>query len=183
MKKLILLVFTVLLTATSFAQGIDVGIKAGANFATLTDVGDTSTRTGLLIGAFVTLKFSDKLALQGDALYSQEGSEFDASEINLEYINFPIVLKYYVVKRLNIHAGPQFGFIVDADISTLIENIGAQIGTNTFNLSGVVGIGVDLPLGFRASGRYNFGLTDVFTNNIFNAKNNVFSIVVGYSFL
>jgi len=184
MKKVFLIAFTVLLSATTFAQGIDVGIKAGANFATLTDVTDVSTRTGLLLGAFVTLKFSDKIALQGDVLYSQQGASIDiesAKDIELDYLNFPIVFKYYIVKRLNIQAGPQFGTVInDNDLGDF----------QSFDVSGVVGIGLDLPIGIRVTGRYNFGLSDISFVNSYNgvsfntsAKNSVFSLTAGFSFL
>ena len=182
MKKFILIVFAVLLATTSFAQGIDVGIKGGANFATLTDVSDVSTRTGLLIGAFVTLKFSDKMALQGDLLYSQQGAkgENGFSDLELDYINFPIVFKYYIIKRLNIQAGPQFGSVINDNYNSNFES---------FDVSGVVGIGVDLPLHIRVTGRYNFGLTDIAFVDYFgngfttNARNSVFSLTAGLSFL
>ena len=182
MKKLILIVFAIFLTTTTFAQGIDVGIKAGATFANLTDIDDASTKTGFLIGAFATLKFSDKLALQGDLLYSQQGADFDAGKIDLDYINFPVVIKYYIVKRLNIQAGPQFGYVINDNLNnTRFES---------FDVSGVVGIGVDLPLGFRVTGRYNFGLTDISFVDIYdgvsfdtNTKNSVFSLTAGFSFL
>ena len=182
MKKLILIVFTIFLTTTSFSQGIDVGIKAGANFSTLTDVPDVSTRTGLLIGAFVTLKFTDKMALQADILYSQQGAKSDneLSDIELDYIVFPIVFKYYIVKRLNIQAGPQFGNVINDNYNSNLES---------FDISGVVGIGLDLPLNLRVTGRYNFGLNDISFINYygegvtFDARNSVFSLSVGFSFL
>ncbi len=181
MKKLFLIVFTILLSATTFAQGIDVGIKAGANFATLTDVSDVSTRTGLVLGAFVTLKFSDKMALQGDLLYSQQGASGDNgfSDLEIDYINFPIVFKYYIVKRLNIQAGPQFGTAVN-------DNVG---DFQSFDVSGVVGMGIDLPLNLRVTARYNFGLTDIafvsYGGYTFDTgiKNSVFSLTAGFSFL
>ena len=56
-----------------------------------------STKTGYVGGAFVTIKFSDKIAIQGDLLYSQQGVELDVDKINLDYINFPLVLKYYII--------------------------------------------------------------------------------------
>jgi len=171
MKKLILLVFTVLITTTTFAQGIDVGIKAGATFATITDIPDTSTKTGFLAGAFVTLKFSDKIAIQGDALFSQQGTEFDGGEFDLDYINFPIVFKYYIVKRLNIHAGPQFGVVVNDN----------DLGYESYDLSGVIGVGLDLILGLRVDARYNAGITDIL--DFAKGKNSVFSIAVGFSFI
>ena len=100
MKKLFVIVFTVLLTSTAFAQGLDIGIKAGVNFATINGGPDVSSITGFLAGGFATIKFSDKIAIQGDLLYSQQGAEFDAGEFKLDYINVPIVFKYYLVKRL-----------------------------------------------------------------------------------
>jgi len=181
MKRLFFTLLTVLMVSSSFGQGIDVGIKAGANFATLTDLDNSSTRTGLLIGGFVTLKFSKKIALQGDILYSQQGADFDVSEIKLDYLNFPIVLKYYLVKRLNIQAGPQFGSVINDNLN--------DIGFESFDVSGVVGVGLDLPLGLRVTGRYNFGLTDISFDSFggasfnTNSKNSVFSLSVGFSFI
>ena len=185
MKNFTLLVFSLLLSTATFAQGIDLGIKAGATFANLTDVTDSSTKTGFVGGAFVTIKFSDKIAIQGDLLYSQQGVELDVDKINLDYINLPIVLKYYIIKRINIQAGPQFGTVIN---DNLAEFLGSNIDFNSFDVTGVVGIGVDLPLNFRVTGRYGFGLSDIsFPDNDFsidtNSKNSVFSLTAGFSFL
>ena len=185
MKNFILIVFTVLFTTIAFAQGIDLGIKAGATFANLTDVTDASTKTGFVGGAFVTIKFSDKIAIQGDLLYSQQGVELDVDKINLDYINFPIVLKYYIIKRINIQAGPQFGTVVN-------DNLGEVFGPNdiiSFDITGVVGIGIDLPLNLRITGRYGFGLSEINfiefegDSKETNSKNSVFSLTAGFSFL
>ena len=185
MKNFTLLVFTLLLSTSSFSQGIDLGIKAGATFANLTDVTDASTKTGFVGGAFVTIKFSDKIAIQGDLLYSQQGVELDVDKINLDYINFPLVLKYYIIKRINIQAGPQFGTVINDSLGGFL---GSNIDFNSFDVTGVVGIGVDLPLNFRITGRYGFGLSDIsFSDNDFsidtNSKNSVFSLTAGFSFL
>ena len=185
MKNFTLLVFALLLSTSSFSQGVDLGIKAGATFANLTDVTDGSTKTGFVGGAFVTIKFSDKIAIQGDLLYSQQGVELDVDKINLDYINFPIVLKYYIIKRINIQAGPQFGTVINDNLGGFL---GSNIDFNSFDVTGVVGIGVDLPLNFRITGRYGFGLSDIsFSDNDFsidtNSKNSVFSLTAGFSFL
>ena len=187
MKNFILLFFMLLLSATTFAQGIDLGIKGGATFANLTGVTDGSSKIGFVGGAFVTIKFSDKIAIQGDLLYSQQGVELDVDKINLDYINFPIVLKYYIIKRVNIQAGPQFGTVIN-------DNLGEVIGPNdinSFDITGIVGIGIDLPLNLRITGRYGFGLSEFyfseFENFIVtketNTKNSVFSLTAGFSFL
>lgn len=185
MKNFTLLVFALLLSTSSFSQGVDLGIKGGATFANLTGVTDGSTKTGFVGGAFVTIKFSDKIAIQGDLLYSQQGVELDVDKINLDYINFPLVLKYYIIKRINIQAGPQFGTVINDSLGGFL---GSNIDFNSFDVTGVVGIGVDLPLNFRITGRYGFGLSDIsFSDNDFsidtNSKNSVFSLTAGFSFL
>ena len=185
MKNFTLLVFALLLSTSSFSQGVDLGIKGGATFANLTDVTDGSTKTGFVGGAFVTIKFSDKIAIQGDLLYSQQGVELDVDKINLDYINFPLVLKYYIIKRINIQAGPQFGTVVN-------DNLGEVFGPNdinSFDITGIVGIGIDLPLNLRITGRYGFGLSEIsfieFEGDTkeTNSKNSVFSLTAGFSFL
>ena len=170
MKNFILIVLTAFLTTSVISQEIDLGLKAGANFASITDASGLSNRTGFLIGVFAGVKFSDKLGIQGDLLYSQQGANLDPKDINLNYINVPIVLKYYLIQGFNLQAGPQFGFIVD-------DNIEAE----SFDLAGVLGLGYDFPFGIRIEGRHNFGLTDVFNSD--KGKNSVTSIAIGYSFL
>ena len=185
MKNFIIIVFTVLLTTTTFGQGIDLGIKAGATYANLTGTTDASTKSGFVGGAFLTIKFSDKIAIQGDLLYSQQGAKLELDDINLNYINFPIVFKYYIIKRINIQAGPQFGTVVN-------DNLGEVFGPNdiiSFDITGVVGIGIDLPLNLRITGRYGFGLSEINfiefegDSKETNSKNSVFSLTAGFSFL
>ncbi len=173
MKKFILIIIALFISTNSFSQELDLGIKAGANFATITDYDNASSITGFLAGAFATIKFSDKIAIQGDLLYSQQGANFDAEELDLDYINFPIVLKYYLFKRLNIHAGSQFGFLIND----------TNLGTESYDLSGVIGVGLDLPLGLRVDGRYNFGVTDILDIVNVKGKNSVFSLSLGFSFI
>jgi len=175
MKKLILGVFAVFFAITSYAQGIDFGIKAGANFSTLTDATGLKNKTGFHGGLFLGLKFNDKIALQPELLYSQQGAEFDMGKIDLNYINVPVVVKYYLVQGLNIQMGPQFGFVVDDNISNAIFE------AEDFDVSGVIGAGYDFPFDIRLDARYNFGFTDVVKDT--GSKNGVFSIALGYSFL
>ncbi|PKA84305.1 outer membrane protein with beta-barrel domain [Ulvibacter sp. MAR_2010_11] len=184
MKKLILFALAVGMFTTSSAQGIDLGVKAGVNFASLTDASGLSNRTGFVAGIFAGGKFNDNVGLQADLLYSQQGAEFEGEKFELNYVNVPIVLKYFIFQGLNIQAGPQFGFIVDDNTQSLFGEIFNDAATKDFDLSGVVGLGYDLPLGLRVDGRYNFGLSDVFENfGDSKSKNSVVTLSIGYSFL
>ena len=182
MKKLIVAVITLFIGTTAFSQEIDLGIKAGANFANISDVDNLSSKTGFQAGIFAGIKFTDKVGVQADVLYSQQGAEFDFGKFDVNYINIPIVLKYYLVQGLNVQAGPQFGFILDDDIYEM-QNGGPSIKANAekSDVSGIVGAGYDFPFGIRLDARYNFGFTDVLKDG--KSKNNVFSVALGYSFL
>jgi len=185
MKKLLIVMITLGLTSQAFAQGIDFGIKAGVNFSSISDATGLDNRTGFVAGVFAGGKLGDKIGIQADLLYSQQGAEFSGGEFNLDYVNVPIVLKYFVTNVIHVHGGPQFGVLVNDEVTVLGEVIN-DIGTKNFDLSGVVGVGVDLPMGIRLDGRYNFGLSDVLDDpevEESNGKNSVITLSVGYSFL
>lgn len=173
MKRLTLLVLALVFTATTYGQGIDLGIKFGANFATISDASELDSKTGFHAGAFAALKFNDNIALQGELLYSQQGAKFAPGDFNLDYVNVPIIVKYYLVQGLNIQVGPQFGFLINDNIE--------GVDPETLDISAVMGLGYDLPFGLRIDGRYNLGFTDIVKNE--DGKNQVISIAIGYSFL
>jgi hypothetical protein len=130
-------------------------------------------------GVFAALKFGDKLAIQPELLYSQQGAELDVGNVDLSYVNVPVAIKYYLFKGLNLQAGPQFGFVVDDNVKEV--NNGNLGEAKTGDVSGLVGLGYDLPFGLRVDGRYVFGLSDTFTER--QGKNSVYTLSVGYSFL
>ncbi len=183
MKKLIVAAVALFMGTTAFSQSIDLGIKAGANFANISDASGLSNKTGFQAGVFGGIKFTDKIGIQADLLYSQQGGEFSLGEFDLTYVNVPIVLKYYLIQGLNLQVGPQFGFIVEDKIKTVFNDIETNIDANKTDVSGVVGAGYDFPFGIRFDARYNFGLTDVAKEDGFKGKNSVFSLALGYSFL
>ncbi len=194
MRKLIFFFITTFVVTSVSAQGLDLGIKAGANFANITDASGLSNKTGFVFGAFAGAKLNDKLGIQGDLLYSQQGAEFNGGEIDLTYVNIPVVLKYFVTENLNLQAGPQFGFVVDDNVKEVFNSLAEA---ESFDLTGVIGAGYEFPFGIRVSGRYHFGLTDVTKSNAVtdtetagtrvveasSGKNTVITLAIGYSFL
>jgi hypothetical protein len=58
-----------------------------------------------------------------------------------------------------------------------------DIAVNDFDVSAVVGLGYDVPLGLRLEARYNFGFSDVIDVEGASGKNSVVTLSVGYSFL
>ena len=162
MKKLISLLLLTTITAVN-AQGLDFGVKLGFNFANVDGIEDFEQRTGLSAGFFAGARLGDKLGLQIDALYSQQGAEVGQTysdivqDFNLDYISIPVVVKYYITENLNIHAGPQMGILLN-DETSVVGQVFDNIGTDSLDWLGTLGLGLDLPLGLRAEARYSFGL-------------------------
>src|SRR5690349_1684486 len=105
-----------------FAQGLGVGIKAGANFADLSvkadlasDEFNTSSMTSYHVGAYVNINFSEKWGITPEVLWSAQGAELDAGDFNTDYVTVPIMLRWKPIELLFIEAGPQFNILTKAE--------------------------------------------------------------------
>ena len=181
MKNLAIIVAAFFISTTVFSQELDLGIKLGSNFASIIDAqtigrGSWLTRKGFQAGAFAGIKFSEKTAIQLDVLYSQQGASFDASDFELSYVNLPLVFKYYLAGGLHLQVGPQFGILVDDNVKEFLTE-----AAQSSDVSGIIGLGYDLPFGLRVDGRYNIGFTEVLKD--LSGKNSVVTLAVGFSFL
>lgn len=194
MKRIFTLLFLTAITTTT-AQGLDLGFKLGFNFANVSGIEDFNQRTGLSAGLFAGAKLGDKIGLQVDALYSQQGAEVGATysdivqDFNLDYISIPVVVKYYLTDNLNIHAGPQMGILLN-DQTSVVGQVFDNIEADTVDWLGTLGIGLDLPLGLRAEARYSFGLTRVNGSvtipslpTIQEGRTRMTTLSIGYSWL
>lgn len=166
-----------LTSAAAFAQAsVALGLKGGLNFANVntTSVGAAyNSRTGYHAGAFVNIKLT-KLAIQPEFIYSVQGGDAAAGNLEFGYINIPILLKFYLIGGLNLQAGPQFGFLSSAtsggvDVKSLYESSETSVA---------LGAGFDISK-FVIDARYNLGLSDVDKTSA-EAKNQVFQLSVGF---
>lgn len=169
MKKLFLLAIAVIgFSISSNAQDIKLGFKGGVNFATLSGNGynGLDARTGYHIGAVLQVGLSDMFAIQPELIYSAQG----VKNVDVDYLNLPVLVKFKFAKFFSAEAGPQFGFIVNDDVTD---------GTKpeSFDLSAAVGAGVEFG-SFFGQVRYNIGFTDIVDNR--EGKNSVVQVSVGY---
>ena len=195
MKNLLTLLLFTTITA-AHAQGLDFGVKLGFNFANVDGIEDFEQRTGLSAGFFAGARLGDKLGLQVDALYSQQGAEVGQTysdivqDFNLDYISIPVVVKYYITENLNIHAGPQIGILLN-DETSVVGQVFDNIGTDSVDWLGTLGLGLDLPLGLRAEARYSFGLKRVVDGSVSipslpeiqEGRTRMTTLSIGYSWL
>lgn len=199
MKRIILSVVALVAFASTKAvaqQQVKFGPKAGVNFSNISGLDNAETKTGFHVGAVAEIKFNEKFSIQPEVVYSAQGAKFTGSyplignveaKFNYDYINIPILAKYYFVDGFSVEAGPQIGFLVKAEDkvtngSTEVTNdVKNNLNSTSFGLG--FGLAYDLPMGVFINGRYNLGLSDIVKNNNNNAqKNSVIQIGIGYKF-
>jgi opacity protein-like surface antigen len=184
MKKILLSAVAVLAFGFTNAQGVKFGVKAALNVATVNgDFEDASSLIGFQVGGFAEIKVSDKFAVQPELMYSTQGASGDNADLNLNYLNIPVMAKFYVAKSFSLEAGPQIGFLLSAKEAG--EDAKDFYSSTDFGLN--FGAGFDFTENLSAGLRYNIGLSnvtdygDIFDEEI-SAKNGVFSVSLGYKF-
>ncbi|WP_138434500.1 porin family protein [Winogradskyella algicola] len=202
MKKLFLAAFAVFAFASVNAQEVKFGAKAGVNLASIGgDAEDVDARTSFHIGGVAEIVISDKFSVQPELLFSSQGAKseytedfgefgsFDVEEkIKLNYLNLPVMAKYYVAEGFSLEAGPQIGFLLSADAEVEVdgeseeEDVKDEFKGIDFGLG--FGAGYKLDNGLNFSARYTLGLANIAEDagDDFSIQNNVFQISVGYMF-
>ena len=186
MKKLILItVITVLGLSNVNAQEFNLGVKGGLNFATLTGENNSEIgwTTDFNLGVMTEIKISDKFSFQPELMYSGQGYGSNIPSegtIALNYLNVPLMAKYYVTKGLSLEAGPQMGFLLSTKGGT--DTNKDQFKTTDLGVN--FGVGYKLDNGLNFSARYNLGLTNINKMGDFSDKNRhgVFQLSIGYFF-
>jgi opacity protein-like surface antigen len=168
MKKIILVFSTIyLLSITTKAQDVNVGIKAGSNF---TKIDGQSFNDGYKVsfqgGLFMELDFNKKVGIQPEFLYSETKSEnapgtlpytFQNNNVNLQYLTIPVLFRYKIAKVLVLNVGPQYSFLLNKSENKLVG------GSEPFKSADFAMIG-GAQLNFRylrVYGRYAIGLNNI----------------------
>lgn len=183
MKKWTYLLCTVMLvgfTSNAGATKLSLGLIGGVNFADLTDVDETSVRTGFSGGGFVEADFSPKYGARLEVLYTQKGVERNAnpefgdssSTLKLDYVEFPLLFVANLTQSettgFALVVGPSFGYNISA------EDV-ADAGPTIDVADNVEPLDVDLVLAFEfehirsslsmfVDVRFSIGLVPVFEN-------------------
>ncbi len=182
----------------SFAQ-IALGVKGGLNFnlqsidvaqsgGSVADVADS--RTGFHFGAFASFKLGP-ISIQPEAFYSAQGAELSyqsaSGAVKTDYLQVPILVKLSFLKVLNVHAGPQFGFLLNEAIEGDAEDLVDQALENDISIA--AGVGLNLPFGLSVDLRYVKGTKDAFKFDpsagglATSTTNDLIQLSVGYTLL
>lgn len=191
MKKSI--VFTVLL----LIFGISVltaqarpGIKLGMNSSNISNT-TLDDKTGLYIGAFIDIPFTEYYTMQPEVLYSNQGGRSNSMEygdVEINYLSISLPNKFYVRPNKGFH------FIIGLGIDINIENtpISLTNGSSDFDISPIDvaffgGVGYEFGFGLILEARFKqgtastdfFGKSDLYEEDGSNF-NRVFQIGAAY---
>lgn len=179
MKKILFLILTLGFIGAAQAQ---FGLRAGLNSSNFSDT-NYDAKIGFHAGGYYKFDLGI-LAVEPGIQYSQRGYEGTASgsggEVSekLNYIDVPVLVRFDFLPIVNVFAGPQGSILasrkytLDGDTNTGTETI------RGYDVGGVVGVGVNLPLGFNVQASYDFGLTSL---NYFDTdvKNRLLKLSIG----
>lgn len=183
MKKVVLATVIAVLGLTNVAaQEIKFGAKGGLNFASISgdNTAGKETVTAFNFGLLAEIPMTENFSFQPEVMFSGQGYSFNDQTISLNYLNIPMIGKYYVTKGFSLEAGPQISFLLSAKSDqTNVKNLynAVDYGIN-------FGVGYKLDNGLNFGARYMMGLADI--NNVdglsYKNRNVGLQITVGYFF-
>jgi len=199
MKKILFIVAVMALFAfESSAQNVTrddvaagLGVRGGANFYNFggADAGgnDFTNRIGYHVGLFTNLFLGERIAIEPGAYYSVKGTQnqdIANTRAVLNYIDVPLLFRFYLLDGLNVFAGPQASFLINSRFEGDI--LGGTVGINSeavaaTDLGIVAGVGYNLVRGINLQASYEHGTSRVFKNNNADIYNRGFKLSLGFA--
>lgn len=171
--------FSLVILVSSFnvnAQSSEyyMGIKGGLNLSNVSGI-NGEVLPGFVGGIYAEYPLSEQMAIRSEILYSGQGSrlKYFSEDFNLNYINWPILARYYSWSAIGFETGPQIGFIINGS--------GGAIPSGAYKnveLGWVFGTFIPLSERLEVSARYNLGLTNIIDYSP-QMKNSVFQFSLG----
>jgi opacity protein-like surface antigen len=185
----IAVIAAMLISGAASAQHVNIGIKGGVNLYNIHNDNGTKydMKVGYNIGLLGHIHLGSQFAMQPELVFSTQGAKYKIAntnaELNLNYINIPLLFQYMFDNGFRLEAGPQLGFLVSA--KSKVGNTSTDI-KNNFNAVDIgLGVGmsyVNPPSGFGFDIRYNVGLNDISENSSVKTSNRGAQIGVFYLF-
>lgn len=178
-----------MIAGTANAQKVNLGIKGGLNVYNVNNDNDVEydSKTGFHAGLIGHIHVAPQFAIQPEVVYSSQGAKFTASntesKLKLGYINVPVMFQYMFDNGFRLQAGPQVGFLINAETETngASTDIKNNLKTVDFGLGAGVGY-VHTPSGFGVDARYNLGLSNINESDAVKSTNRGFQVGVFYLF-
>ncbi|KLT70893.1 MULTISPECIES: porin family protein [unclassified Flavobacterium] len=192
MKKIVLTLVAILAFGFVNAQKTRFGVKGGLNVSTFAggNYWDAKSLVGFHVGGFAEIKIIERLAIQPEVLFSTQGAKLESfgnSDIDakLNYINVPVLAKFFITKQFTVEAGPQIGFLTSAKY----DSYNAKDSYKSIDLGFNFGAGYHFTDNVFVNLRYTVGLSNIGDYDVEDAeeyfdspKNSVLALSLGYKF-
>ena len=206
MKKITIALVCMLLTAgAAMAQKqFTFGPKIGVDYTHFW--GKNAYHGGQLnyqAGLFMEYRFTSSFSIAPEVVFAAQGGKYDVKDYNdgdgyfdakftenVNYINIPVMFKYYVTPALSIDLGPQLGINVYSKYTVeskdkhlnIKETEDQKDDTKTIDVGVGLGLTYNIAKDVFVQGRYTLGLTEVFDKSWDTGKNGNAQIAIGYRF-
>jgi hypothetical protein len=205
MRK-IFLTAVIIIPLFSLAQ---FGIKAGVNFANVTNASDinSSSESGFLAGVFLAPPSTGIMGFRTELIFSRQGYNYKTNTntgvVNLDYILLPQLMQINITKFFAIQVGAQMAFLINAKADSSTDGssssgnpYGAMMDYyNKFDYGLAGGIEIHPFKGLMIGARYNMSLGNLYKDPSsfppgtppsfipqVDAKNNVVQLFAGWIF-
>ncbi|MDB5201935.1 MAG: hypothetical protein JWQ27_1344 [Ferruginibacter sp.] len=205
---------------SGFAQTPTFGVRAGLSSANLRgdavkslgniiDFADgmitTGSRTGFFAGANASIPLGPQFFVEPGLYYSQKGYTLNGNltvkgldflganakaQLQTNYLDIPVLLKANM-GGLEVFAGPQFSYLMNANLKTtagvlgfnlLDKTMDATAQFNRWDVGVTGGLGYKFTNGVSVSAAYDYGLSKINADKSLEAYNRAFKIGVGFNF-
>ncbi len=206
MKKITIALMCMLLTAgAAMAQKqFTFGPKIGVDYTHFW--GKNAYHGGQLnyqAGLFMEYRFTSRFSIAPEVVFAAQGGKYEVKDYNdgdgyfdakftenVNYINIPVMFKYYVTPALSIDLGPQLGINVYSKYTVeskdkhlnIKETEDQKDDTKTIDVGVGLGLTYNIAKDVFVQGRYTLGLTEVFDKSWDTGKNGNAQIAIGYRF-
>ncbi len=197
MKKFFVLIAAAIVSMSAMAQ-VQFGAKVGFDMTNFwgEDV-EHGMKPSYQAGLVMEYKFNPHFAIAPEVVFASQGGKFKAIEMqlfgldvsknvtfNTNYINVPVMLKYYVSPSFSIDFGPQVGFNVYSKVSVEGYDKAYDLKDNTKGVDFGLGLGGTYNLTENAfvQARYTMGMTKVFDGDYNKEKNGNIQLAFGMKF-
>ena len=197
MKKVFVLIAAAIVSMSAMAQ-VQFGAKVGFDMSNFWgEDAEHGMKPSYQAGLIMEYKFNPHFAIAPEVVFASQGGKYKALDLDLfgldisktvtfntNYINVPVMLKYYVTPAFSIDLGPQVGFNIYSKYSIEGVDKAIDVKDNTKTVDFGVGLGGTYNLTENAfvQARYTMGMTKVFDGEYNKEKNGNIQIAFGMKF-
>lgn len=172
-------------------RNFNFGIKAGLNFSTFNDdkIFNADAQTRLHLGVFGRYRFTQRISLQAELLYSMKGARadefsiFEEYSVDLDYLSLPVLVQFALGDKVNLELGPYVAVLVSSrqsfgDLNTDLETFDVSEDEVNYVDAGLAGgVVYTASSGFGVGLRYSQGFADALGEDFFRSASGANSVI------